>query len=56
MDQKNKKAIKIYDIIAEDYARRFECIESADDLKKAIESLFCFNYKNLNLTKNQFHV
>jgi predicted TPR repeat methyltransferase len=32
MDQKNKKAIKIYDIIAEDYARRFDCIESADDM------------------------
>lgn len=32
MDEKNKKAIKIYDIIAEDYAKKFDPIESDDDL------------------------
>lgn len=32
MDEKNKKAIEIYDIIAEDYAKRFDSIESNDDL------------------------
>lgn len=32
MEDKNKKAIEIYDIIAEDYAKKFDPIESDDDL------------------------
>lgn len=32
MDEKNKKAVEIYDVIAEDYAKRFDPIESEDDL------------------------
>lgn len=32
MDNKNKKAIEIYDVIAEDYARRFDSIESDADM------------------------
>lgn len=32
MDEKNKKAIEIYDIIAEDYSRKYDSIETEDDL------------------------
>lgn len=32
MDDKNKKAIEVYDAIAEDYAKKFDPIESDDDL------------------------
>jgi len=32
MDDKNKKAVEIYDLIAEDYAKRFDPVESDDDL------------------------
>lgn len=32
MDEKNKKAVEIYNVIAEDYAKRFDPIESDDDL------------------------
>ena len=32
MEDKNKKAIEVYDIIAEDYAKKFDPIESDDDL------------------------
>ena len=32
MDDKNKNAIEVYDLIAEDYARKFDPIESDDDL------------------------
>jgi len=33
MEDKNKKAIEVYDIIAEDYAKKFDPIESDDDLR-----------------------
>lgn len=32
MDDKNKNAIEVYDLIAEDYAKKFDPIESDDDL------------------------
>jgi SAM-dependent methyltransferase len=32
MDEKNKNAIDVYDLIAEDYAKKFDPIESDDDL------------------------
>jgi len=32
MDNKNKNAIEVYDLIAEDYAKKFDPIESDDDL------------------------
>lgn len=31
-DRKNKEAVEIYDVIAEDYARNFDTIDSEDDL------------------------
>lgn len=33
MDDKNKKVIEIYDLIAEDYAKKFDPVESAEDLR-----------------------
>lgn len=33
MDNKNKNAIEIYNLIAKDYAAKFDPIESEDDLK-----------------------